>query len=439
MNKKGFTLIELLAVIVILAVIALITAPIVVGIINDSKESSNKISVTNYIRAVNTAITKATADNKIIKNGLYQIDKEGNICLDEIENTKCVGEKINITANGNRPIVGNILIEEEVVARATISYDDFSVEVGYDGKMEYKPFSLKYNVGQKVKVITGGESEGVNVDWYVIDEDKDTVTLLFSDVLLLSAWNNTTYHNLAITTGEKCVTGSCAYAGPIEAYSRLNNMFENIDIPYINYEHKNNPSTQSRVSYQGLNIKNGEATIITHNGTSISSPFKVKARLISAEEVLRIASLYNSNITEQKLFEYLSNNIDTINYIFNTNNSTIDDFFEQGIVNNDLVSLYTAANTVLVSQLYNGENPSEIKYEQLPSWLTIQDKSYWTNTTYDFKMANQLVSYPIQILSGIIGSEDLGVMYISKYYTSDSDTYIRPVIQMKKDDNRIHS
>ena len=38
--KNGFTLIELLAVIVILAIITLIAVPIVLNIINDSKESS---------------------------------------------------------------------------------------------------------------------------------------------------------------------------------------------------------------------------------------------------------------------------------------------------------------------------------------------------------------------------------------------------------------
>ena len=40
MNKKGFTLIELLAVIVILAIIALIATPIILGIINDSRKSA---------------------------------------------------------------------------------------------------------------------------------------------------------------------------------------------------------------------------------------------------------------------------------------------------------------------------------------------------------------------------------------------------------------
>ena len=42
MNNKGFTLIELLAVIVILAIIALIATPIILGIINDAREQSQK-------------------------------------------------------------------------------------------------------------------------------------------------------------------------------------------------------------------------------------------------------------------------------------------------------------------------------------------------------------------------------------------------------------
>ena len=44
MKNKGFTLIELLAVIVILAIIALIATPVILNIIDDSKEESNKRS-----------------------------------------------------------------------------------------------------------------------------------------------------------------------------------------------------------------------------------------------------------------------------------------------------------------------------------------------------------------------------------------------------------
>ena len=55
-NNKGFTLIELLAIIVILAVIALITTPIVLNIINQSKEAANMRSVEAYAKAVEYAV-----------------------------------------------------------------------------------------------------------------------------------------------------------------------------------------------------------------------------------------------------------------------------------------------------------------------------------------------------------------------------------------------
>jgi len=49
-NKKGFTLIELLAVIVILAIIALITAPIILNVIEDARrDAASRSNWTSYI------------------------------------------------------------------------------------------------------------------------------------------------------------------------------------------------------------------------------------------------------------------------------------------------------------------------------------------------------------------------------------------------------
>ena len=50
--KKGFTLIELLAVIVILAIIALIATPIILNIIDDTKQNADLISRNTYINEV---------------------------------------------------------------------------------------------------------------------------------------------------------------------------------------------------------------------------------------------------------------------------------------------------------------------------------------------------------------------------------------------------
>ena len=67
--KKGFTLIELLAVIVILAIIALIAPPIILNIINDSREESNKRSVELYGKSVEQAIAKSQLNGTEILAG----------------------------------------------------------------------------------------------------------------------------------------------------------------------------------------------------------------------------------------------------------------------------------------------------------------------------------------------------------------------------------
>ena len=58
MNRKGFTLIELLTVIVILAVIALIASPLIMGTITKAKKNAAIDSAYGYIRSMETSIGK---------------------------------------------------------------------------------------------------------------------------------------------------------------------------------------------------------------------------------------------------------------------------------------------------------------------------------------------------------------------------------------------
>ena len=57
MKNKGFTLIELLAVIVILAIIALIATPIILGIINDARQSARERTAELVAKEVQLAYT----------------------------------------------------------------------------------------------------------------------------------------------------------------------------------------------------------------------------------------------------------------------------------------------------------------------------------------------------------------------------------------------
>ena len=87
MKKKGFTLIELLAVIVILAIIALIATPIILGIINDARKESNERSVELYASAVKNAIAayQLTNANAPTKFSELNVDYEGEVVCEKEE------------------------------------------------------------------------------------------------------------------------------------------------------------------------------------------------------------------------------------------------------------------------------------------------------------------------------------------------------------------
>ena len=84
--KKGFTLVELLAVIVILAVIALITIPAVMKMIDTSTTNSYRRSIDLYGKAVSQAVVSYESDmvekGKAINVTFYNIqdyiEYEGN-------------------------------------------------------------------------------------------------------------------------------------------------------------------------------------------------------------------------------------------------------------------------------------------------------------------------------------------------------------------------
>ena len=114
MKNKGFTLIELLAVIVILAIIALIATPIILGIINDARLSSAERGAELVISNVDLAYSTAYMAN----NGNYptlalvvenfemdgaEMDSTGKITVDD-ENVTCEtdttsGLQVTCTAN----------------------------------------------------------------------------------------------------------------------------------------------------------------------------------------------------------------------------------------------------------------------------------------------------------------------------------------------------
>ena len=99
MKRKGFTLIELLGVIVVLAVIALITTPVILGVIEKAKKGAFKNSVYGLIESTNIYIAEnLDADNiSFICNG--------KDCITENDN--------KLSFKGNVPKSGSIKVDKQ--------------------------------------------------------------------------------------------------------------------------------------------------------------------------------------------------------------------------------------------------------------------------------------------------------------------------------------
>ena len=77
MKRKGFTLIELLAVIVVLAVIAIITTPVILGVIEKARKGASEQSALGYVDAVEkqVALNSLDLEKEAIKDGVYTVSK----------------------------------------------------------------------------------------------------------------------------------------------------------------------------------------------------------------------------------------------------------------------------------------------------------------------------------------------------------------------------
>jgi type IV pilus assembly protein PilA len=108
MKEKAFTLIELLAVIVILAIIALIATPIILGIIKDARENAKKRSAELVYTGVEYAYTqslfKEGSENVVDDVTLETIDKYlnvDNVANHGFESSDTNKEKLHIVTKDN--------------------------------------------------------------------------------------------------------------------------------------------------------------------------------------------------------------------------------------------------------------------------------------------------------------------------------------------------
>ena len=133
--KKGFTLIELLAVIVILAVISLIAVPIILNIVEDSKQNAIKSSAQLYV----DGLTK-----RIVSENL-QREFNPSSCTVANGNVSCDGETLDYTVDGHVPTSGTISFNNGVVTGYTLDISGYTVTKSGDSISITKITSVVFN------------------------------------------------------------------------------------------------------------------------------------------------------------------------------------------------------------------------------------------------------------------------------------------------------
>ena len=414
-SKKGFTLIELLAVIVILAIIAIIATPIVLNIINDTRESAQLRSADNYLKSIEQGIANSWVNGVKVKNGTYRIMTDGNICTGVYSNEKCNGNIVKVDVNGQIPQSGKVTIKSKLVQEAKLKYENNLIVKNNDGEIVIS--DMKYDYGD---VITFDPGDGVNTKWYVIGEDKETVTLILDknlgnpvDWATYSDRNKTNDDGIGNYGSQQTTKYSYTDEGPLTAIGTLINLTKDWNVEHIKSFTYINETEENEYDYQQIKIENGNVSIFDQSGNEATEKIDMKARLITMEELLSVSAEIDESFSEENITAFLNDNISIVSAVLGVYGSNIDEL----ATNAGFIIDYPAKYYLLSTLVLQGILQYDMTYPEFLIGNLSESESpmgYWTLSSFE------------------------GAAYISTYmgYFA-SDTYtenigIRPVITVNK-------
>lgn len=193
-TQKGFTLIELLAVIVILAIIALIATPMILGVIEKARVGAAESSSLGYVDAIEkqSVINLANGGSQF-EDGVYDAPKDG-ISLKGDAPTKgwFVIEKGQVT-NYSFVIGEYVVTKGEKTVKGDIAADKPAGDVvaNVKGTAVYFNPETKSVCSESDAVSTTGTKTGC-MKWYVYKDNGDGTYQLILDhnTTAVVAWNS---------------------------------------------------------------------------------------------------------------------------------------------------------------------------------------------------------------------------------------------------------
>ena len=239
MKNKGFTLIELLAVIVILAIIALIATPIILNIIDSSREESGKRSVEMYASAIKNAVARhklnggGSVSGKFTPNG--KTIKNDTVILNvDYDNSEVICETIEIYEDGN------IYLDICKINNQDIDYV-YGTQQPTSANVCVPVKSATLGTIPKGNYVAGDEyicdpGDGIKRTFYVLNKSGSYINLIMGSNLTESPWisksdyllNNGDESKWTDSEYDGCVWGDNPYSntsmGPLTAFNTMNSI-----------------------------------------------------------------------------------------------------------------------------------------------------------------------------------------------------------------------
>ena len=130
-KKSGFTLVELLAVIVILAVIALIATPLIMGTITKAKKNAAIDSAYGYMRAMETSIGQIHVEDA---SKIMEQDEITFTVADGGNSLETDGATMEVNYKGSKPADGGTMTynKNDRVVRGTLKISGYTVKITND-------------------------------------------------------------------------------------------------------------------------------------------------------------------------------------------------------------------------------------------------------------------------------------------------------------------
>ena len=224
MKRKGFTLIELLAVIVILAIIALITVPLLIGIVDKAKIGALKDSAYGLIESADlyyaqnmgklegytkieiedgkqTSDTTLAYKGKIDGNGIIIISKEGKVQLCLTNDNIYVKKEFDDTEITVEEMTSDVIcsIPNEIDGDYSMSIEGSSSNYYDKETIDLKMEELQQSIEQNTNSINNLENDlaTISTDLYTTSITKTVGPGSFTTIFSYTATEDITFTFLA--------------------------------------------------------------------------------------------------------------------------------------------------------------------------------------------------------------------------------------------------